>query len=360
MFELGDSEGNDVVDGVADTGADSGAGSGAASDGTWAEPRRRPRRHLVIAVSVLAGCLLLLGGGATIAAIWAYEHLNGNIRTDRATQKALTEHESDRPKAVGGAENILLMGSDYRPELGSARSDTVMLVHIAGDGQRARVVSVPRDLMVWIPDCGTEPGEDTAQFAQFNWSFQQGGAACTIRTFEKLTGVRVDHHLVLGFDGFTKLVDAVGGVQVDLPTAERDPNVGLDLPAGRRVLDGTNALAYVRAREYVGDGSDTNRIKRQQEFLKDLSAEIRSSEVLFNPVRLYSVLDAATGSLTADPGLASLKSLYALVERLRDIPAGQVEFRTVPRRPYAADPNRDELEQPAAGALFAALRAGSA
>ncbi|MDI2124564.1 LCP family protein [Yinghuangia seranimata] len=326
----------------------------------WNAPAPAPasRRRVTVVLSVFAAALVLLVGVAITGGLWLYGHLNDNIHTDHATDKELSRHEAERPKATGSAQNILVLGSDYRPELGSARSDTVLLLHIAGDGQRAQVVSVPRDLMVWIPDCGrTDLTEGPARYEQFNWAFERGGAACTIRTFEKLTGIRVDHHLVLGFEGFKRLVDAVDGVEVTLPTAERDPNVGLDLTAGPHLLRGEDALAYVRAREYVGDGSDTNRISRQQRFMKLLSAKIRGSDTLLNPVRMYQVLDAATGALTADPGLDSLSALYGLTEKLRAIPEGRVEFHTVPRRPYPVDPNRDELQQPAADELFAALRA---
>jgi len=318
-------------------------------------PPPKPRRRRVIKLLALAAVLVMVA----VAALgwWAYRHLDGNIRTDSATERALAGLAGERPPASGSAENILIMGSDYRPELGSARSDTVLLVHLSGDGSRAQVISVPRDLMVSIPSCPTPGGgASRAQYSQFNWSFDLGGAACTIRTFEKLTDIRVDHHLVVGFEGFAKLIDAVGGVEVDLPKAERDPNVGLDLSAGHHLLHGTDALAYVRAREYVGDGSDTNRMSRQQHFLGLLSAKLRSNGVLFNPARLFPVLDAATSSLTADSGLNSLSKLYGLVERLRAIPEGKVDFRTVPRQPYPADPDRDVLEQPAASELFAALR----
>jgi LCP family protein required for cell wall assembly len=301
--------------------------------------------------------LVFVLAAASVGGWWAYQHLDANIRTDPATQQALAAQAGQRPKASGNAQNILIMGSDYRPELGSARSDTVMLVHLSGDGSRAQIVSVPRDLMVSIPRC-LRPGGGTtaAQYAQFNWSFDFGGAACTIRTLEQLTDIRVDHYLVLGFEGFAKIIDAVGGVAVDLPTAERDPNVRLDLSAGHHVLNGTNALAYVRAREYVGDGSDTNRMSRQQQFLRLLAAKLRSNGVLLNPTRLFPVLDAITSSITADPGLDSLAKLYGLVERLRAVPQGRVDLRTVPLRPYPADPDRDLLVQPAASELFAALR----
>lgn len=318
-------------------------------------PRRRRRRLLwaLACLTVLTAALVSATGW------WLYRHLDGNIRVDSAAEKALATQTGRRPQpSPDNAENILIMGSDYRPELGSGRSDTVMLVHLSGNGKVVHVVSVPRDLMVSIPACRTaDGGLSRAQYAEFNWSYAFGGAACTIRTFEDLTGIRVDHHIVIGFDGFAKVIDAVGGVEMDLPQAERDPNVGLDLSAGHHLLDGTQALAYVRAREYIGDGSDTNRMARQQQFLRLVSAKVRSAGVLFDPVRLYRVLDSATSSITADPGLASLDKLYGLVQQLRNVPQANVDYRTVPLKPYPPDPNRDLLAEPAADELFAALRA---
>jgi len=318
------------------------------------EPRARHRKLRILA---LATAVVIALGSA--AGFWLYLHLDGNIHTDTAAEQALAQEAAKRPKpAADNAENILLMGSDYRPELGSARSDTVLLIHLSGDGRRAQVINIPRDLMVNIPACPTSGGGYTkAQYAQFNWSFDFGGAACSILTLEQLTGIRIDHHIVLGFDGFAKIIDAIGGVPVTLSTAENDPNVGDFLTAGTHLLNGQQALAYVRAREYVGDGSDTNRMARQQQFMRIVSAKMRSDGVLFDPVRLYRVLDAATSAITADPGLDSLSKLYGLVEQLRAVPAGQVDFRTIPRQPYPVDPNRDVLVQPAADQMFAALRA---
>lgn len=122
-------------------------------------------------------------------------------------------------------------------------------------------------------------------------------------------------------------------------------------------LNGEQALGYVRARKSLGDGSDTERMDRQQRFLAALAAKVRGNDVLLNPVKLYPVLDAATSSLTTDPGLASLRGLYDLVRGLRTIPMEKVQFLTVPRKSYAHNANRDELVEPAARRLFARLRA---
>ncbi|MGH3323564.1 MAG: LCP family protein [Streptomyces sp.] len=350
----GDTAGKDSGESTHDT-DDSGSSSGKNGSG---HPRRRRLRWAAGAVSVA----LLAGAGVG----WSlYQNLDGNIRTDVDTAQELRQHEAERPDAAPGeAENILLLGSDsrgggngaYGDDIGE-RSDTAILLHVAADRRSATGVSIPRDLMVDIPGCTARDGGRTpARFAQFNWAFQYGGAACTIRTVEKLTGTRVDHHLTLDFSGFKKLVDTVGGVEVCLPAAVRDRDARLDLPAGRQTLDGEDALGYVRARHGIGNGSDTQRIGRQQQFLGSLVKKVRDDEVLLNPAKLYPVLDSATSALTADSGLDSLTELYELVRGVRDIPTDRVRFLTVPRQSYALDANRDELVQPDADRLFAQLR----
>jgi LCP family protein required for cell wall assembly len=219
-------------------------------------------------------------------------------------------------------------------------------------------VSLPRDLMVDIPRCLRADGSRSEPaFAMFNHAFQVGGSACTIRTVEKLTNIRIDHHMVVDFSGFKEMVDAVDGVQVCLKEPIDDKAARLKLPAGRVTLDGEQALGYVRARKSLGNGSDTERMERQQRFLGALVDKVRSNDVLLNPVKLYPVLDAATSSLTTDPELASLHGLYQLARGLRDVPTEHVQFLTVPRESYVYDANRDQLVEPAAEKLFARLRA---
>ncbi|MEU1265879.1 LCP family protein [Streptomyces cellulosae] len=339
-------------------------GPGAGASPTGRGTVRRRRRRWVWGVGL--GVSLTLVGAA--AAGWAvYMKLEGNITPDDATAAELARLEKDRPTAlVKDALNILLIGSDsragaengrYGHDPGTERSDTVILLHLSAGRRSATAVSIPRDLMVDVPDCRRRDGSRSApMFTQFNAAFEVGGPACTIRTVEKLTDVRVDHHVVVDFEGFKDMVDAVDGVEVCLNEPIDDKDAHLRLPAGRVTLDGEQALGYVRARKTLGDGSDTGRIERQQRFLGALVNKVRSNEILLNPVKLYPVLDAATSSLTTDPELASLRGLYELVRGLRDIPTKGVQFLTVPRESYAGDVNRDQLAQPAAGKLFERLR----
>ncbi|MFF5447025.1 LCP family protein [Streptomyces sp. NPDC012888] len=343
-------------------GADTPGGKGTAG-GPSRPPRRRRRRLLRWVGLVLV--LLVLGGSAT--GWWTYRKLDGNITEDTSAASELERFERERPSHYGGgAQNILLIGSDsrsgednarYGQDEGTQRSDTTILLHVAADRQSATAVSIPRDLMARIPACARPDGSRTGErYGQFNWAFQWGGAACTIRTAEKLTGIRIDHHMVVDFRGFKRMVDAVGGVEICLKEPVDDPEAKLKLPAGRQTLRGEQALGFVRARYSLGGGSDTERMDRQQQFLGSLVKKVQSNGVLLNPGRLYPLLDAATSSITTDPGLASLRGLYELVRSMRGIPTEKVQFLTVPRKPHSADPNRDELVVPDAVRLFERLR----
>ncbi|MGW7525536.1 LCP family protein [Streptomyces sp. NPDC054783] len=340
-----------------------GPGPGASATGTGLVRRRRRRWAKVTAL----GTAVLLAAAAGTG--WAlYAKLSANITADDAAARELARYERERPsELVRGAQNILLIGSDtragegnsaYGRDLGTERSDTTILLHLAADRRSATAVSLPRDLMVDIPGCMQPDGSRSEPvFAMFNHAFQLGGSACTIRTVEKLTDIRIDHHVVVDFSGFTKMVNAVDGVQVCLKEPIDDKAALLKLPAGRVTLNGQQALGFVRARKSLGDGSDTERMERQQRFLGALVDKMQSNDVLLNPVKLYPVLDAATSSLTTDPELASLRGLYQLVRGLRDIPTEQVQFLTVPRESYVYDANRDQLVEPEAERLFARLRA---
>ncbi|MET9570411.1 LCP family protein [Streptomyces virginiae] len=327
-------------------------------------PPRNRRRRLLRWIG-LGLTLLVLAGAAT--GWWLYSKFDGNITEDTSAAAELERYERERPAHLAtGAQNILLIGSDsrsgkgnagYGQDRGTQRSDTTILLHLPKDRRSATAVSIPRDLMTQIPACTQPDGSrSVSRFAQFNWAFQWGGAACTIRTVEAFTGIRIDHHMVIDFGGFKKMVDAIGGVEVCLKQPVNDAEAKVRLAAGRQTLHGEKALGFVRARHSLGNGSDTERMERQQQFLGALVKKVQSNGVLLNPARLYPLLDAATSSLTTDRGLASLRDLYELVRGVRNIPTEQIKFLTVPRRPYAADPNRDELVEPDAAQLFRQLR----
>ncbi|KUL29032.1 LytR family transcriptional regulator [Streptomyces regalis] len=310
------------------------------------------------------GLVLVAAGGVG----WAvYAKLDSNITPDEAAAAELARYEKERPTSlVRDARNILLIGSDsragkgnrrYGRDSGTERSDTTILLHLSAGRRSATAVSIPRDLMVDVPGCRRpDGGRSKPMFAMFNYAFQVGGSACTVRTVERLTNIRLDHHVVVDFHGFTEMVDALDGVEICLTEPINDKAAKLRLPAGKVTLNGEQALGYVRARKSLGDGSDTDRMDRQQRFLAALVQKVQSNHVLLNPVRLYPVLDAATSSLTTDPALASLRGLYELVRGVRDIPTERVQFLTVPRESYIYNSNRDQLVEPEAERLFERLR----
>ncbi|MCX5399112.1 LCP family protein [Streptomyces sp. NBC_00102] len=316
----------------------------------------------------IAASVLILGTAGTGG--WVYTHLSGNIDGADVDDSL----GGDRPEAAAGGENILVIGSDSREGLGDSygknlttmQSDTLMLLHTGGDGKWASVVSFPRDSWVQIPSCasGEGPASKPHHF-KINEAYAIGGstgdkvkaAACTIKTVEANTHVRIDHFLIADFRGFKGMVNALGGVEVCPKEAIHDTKAHLDLKAGCQLVRDDKALGYVRARYSIGDGTDIGRIGRQQEFMQSLAARAKSK--LYNPTALYGFLDSATKSLTADQDFAGIKPLYSLASRLKGIPADRISFLTVPNYPRERDIPTDKAnvtwQQPAAHDLFTAM-----
>ena len=214
--------------------------------------------------------------------------------------------------------NILLMGSDTRADLedasefggtggdmGGARSDTTLLVHLSADRKSAIAASIPRDSMVKIPNCDDPDATlEGAETRMFNSAFSIGGPACTVRAVEQNTGVSIDHFAVVNFEGFQAMVDALGGVDICVAEDASDPKTHLDLKAGTHHLGGRDALRFVQSRKGFGDGSDIGRIGRQQDFLSAVAREATDAKLLLRPDRLLGFLDAATKSLRRTQGSA--------------------------------------------------------
>jgi len=289
---------------------------------------------------------------------FAWWRLEGNI-----SRLDISDDLGTRPTAAAGPLNILLIGSDNREGEGvpgaslssGARSDTTLVAHVSADRQHVTVVSVPRDSMVPSPPgCTNSTPKDEWEVQQWNTMFSIGGPACLITTIEGNTGLRMDHFAVVDFNGFRDMVDALGGVPICAPEAIDDPKAKLKLAAGRHVLDGTQALGYVRARKTLGDGSDLGRIERQQAFLSSVVQEATRTSLLLRPDKLFGFLDAATSSLTTDEDF-DLGTMKDLASSVADIGMSNVQFVTVPVQEYPADPNRVEWA-PSAEVLWQTLR----
>jgi len=307
----------------------------------------------------------LLTVTGTASALVAYYKLNGNITKDDVSGLLGTDRPTkvENPDTPTEPENILLIGSDKRPPAqrdatnAGQRSDTTILLHLAADRKSAVLVSIPRDTIVNIPTCErrdgtTVPAQPTGMF---NAAFSEAGAACTIKTVEKLTHIRIDHHVVIDFGGFKDMVNALGGVKICVPQDVSDPESHLFITKGEHVVKGSQALAYVRTRHGLGNGSDIDRINRQQAFLGSMISKIKSKGLLLRPDRLLSFLGAATNSISTDPGLGSLNALRKLAQDVKNIDTKNVTFLTAPNQPYPADHNRVELK-PSAATVWTALR----
>lgn len=321
--------------------------------------KRPPRRRLLRVlgwVSVVMTAILVAG---SLTAYAAYRKLYGNISHTDVSGKL----GNKRPAKLNKATNILLIGSDSRAGKNARigghdtgqRSDTMILLHVSPGGKHAVAVSFPRDSMVKVPPCTAEDGATIpGHFGQINATFDYG-PACTWKTIESLTKVRIDHFITIDFTGFETMTKAIGGVEVCLPKAVHDRDSHLNLSAGKHLVSGASALAYVRNRHGLGDGSDLSRIKRQQLFLGSMVKKVTSGDLLTSPTRLYRFLDAATKAVTTDKGLG-IGEMRKLAGSVKGIGAGKVRFVTVPVVPYAPDPNRVSWNQIPADKLFSAIR----
>jgi LCP family protein required for cell wall assembly len=282
-----------------------------------------------VLVSVAAAAVLLVGGtiGLFLERQQAYDR---NIQRIPDAFPA----ESNRPvRAPGRAQSWLLVGSDRRADqattgrdaneplwrYGAQRADTIMLVHLPADRDRAYLVSFPRD--AWVPIQGHGN-------AKLNAAFSFGGPPLLIATIERLTGVRVDHFAILDFDGFKSMTDALGGVDVQVTRTVWAPAQKVLWPAGTHHLDGVRALDFVRQRHNL-PGGDLGRIKRQQAFLKALARQAVDRGTLTNPLRLNAFLDAATKAVSADESLTT-STLRSLALQFRSVRPGDLVFVTAP------------------------------
>lgn len=310
-----------------------------------AEPAKVPAsvspwtRRLTAVASVFIMILTAIGGGA----VYAINNLDKNINT---VDESDLNGSSPAPYVPSdtSATNFLIMGSDTRAgqgagfgNVGGARSDTALLVHLYEGRKEALVVSIPRDSFVSIGPCKQSDGGVVGPWkTKFNAAFAYGGPVCTIKTLQNQTGIKIDKFMVIDFKAFKSVVDTLGGVKVCLTTPVYDPYIkgqggsGLNLPAGYSTISGKQALAFVRARESIGDGSDLGRIQRQQEFLSSMIRGMQEKHLLTNPALMYRLLNVVTESLTTSQNLSSMKALEDFALSLANLKPSNITFVTTP------------------------------
>ncbi|KMS81703.1 transcriptional regulator [Streptomyces leeuwenhoekii] len=303
--------------------------------------------------------------GAAGAGYLYYQHLNGNIEKD-PLNLGDSKVAEPTPNAAGQVPlNILVIGSDARDskenqELGGARetfgatplADVQMLVHLSADRSNMSVVSMPRDTLVRIPKC-TDPDDGKVYPASegrvmTNQSLGHGGPGCTVATWQELTGIHIDHFVMVDFAGVVSMADAVGGVPVcvDANIHSRDGKghgSGLKLAKGTHPVKGEQALQWLRTRYGFEDGSDLARAKAQHMYMSSMVRQLRENATLSNPNKLRRLAEEATEALTVDPGLDTVKKLYDLSTELRKVKPERITMTTMPNRYVGArvEPTED-------------------
>jgi LCP family protein required for cell wall assembly len=292
------------------------------------KPRRRWRRTVLIIAAVLA---VLIGGGLLGTSLWLRSVTSEVKRVDAFSEVP----EAERPQkaeAAKGALNFLLLGSDTRdPEnQGGSRSDTIIVLHLDKNRSKAQMVSIPRDTWVFVPK--SKNGQYGNTNAKINAAYAWGGVPLVVQTVEKFTGIRIDHVAIVDFSGFKEIVDALGGVDIDVPqsftsTHSLNPDGKRHFAKGMQTMDGAAALDYARERFAFKDG-DFARIQHQQQVIKAILNKAASGGTLTNPTRLNAFLQATADSVTVDGTL----NIFDMAMELRGLRGDDLTFYTSPTK----------------------------
>lgn len=342
----------------------------------------RTSRKAAAAVS-MAVIAVLVFVGTFAAATWA--DVSGAVSSQKVQviQQKGAKKVDDSPvdPYANKVINILLIGQDTRDGAGNAviggsgsdvenlhNSDTTMILQIAADRKSMNLVSIPRDLMVSTPGCQTTNGEIAAQSSvMFNSIFangySQGGdvasaASCTLNEVNHLSGLDIQNFMVVDFGGLVNMINAIGGVDICIPTQMTDVYTGLNLSPGMQHLTGGLATQYARMRHGTGtDGSDTMRTTRQQYLIRQLVKTALSKNYFTQTSELYQLAKSALDSVQMSEGLANVGTLAGLATSLKNFSMDNLYSMTIPITPWVEDPNRSQLAD-GADAVWEKLRKG--
>lgn len=322
------------------TGQVYGAGGPGAPGGHGGRPAPDWRRR--IKVTAITATVVLLA--TTIGTyFWADSKLNREVDLSKVIE---------RPEA-GEGTNYLIVGSDSREGLsneqkkelhtGSAdgkRTDSMMILHTGSNGPT--LISLPRDSNVEIPTfVGSESGKTfpgTGRQVKLNAAYAEDGPELLVRTVEANTGLHIDHYVEIGFAGFANIVDAVGGVEIEIPKGGmKDTKSGANFEAGPQTLNGEQALAFVRTR-YALAGSDLDRTKNQQKFLAALASQTATPSTVLNPFKLYPTMSAGLDTLIVDKDM-SLYDLADMFWAMKGVTGGDGKSMNIPISGNSANGN---------------------
>ncbi|WP_326629781.1 MULTISPECIES: LCP family protein [unclassified Streptomyces] len=314
-------------------GGGNGGGRGyGGGDGGYVQGRPAPdwRRRIKIGALTLVVVVLAV---SISTYFWADSKLKREVDLSKVIE---------RP-GEGDGTNYLIVGSDSRAGMsaeekkklhtGSAegkRTDSMMILHDGSNGPT--LVSLPRDSNVEIPSYkGSDSGKlypGRGRFTKLNAAYAEDGPELLVRTVEFNTGLHIDHYVEIGFGGFAKIVDAIGGVELDIPKAFKDKNSGADFQAGKQTLNGEQSLAFVRTR-YAFAGSDLDRTKNQQKFLAALASQTATPSTILNPFKLYPTMGAGLDTLIVDKDM-SLWDLGNMFFAMKGVTGGDGKSMNMP------------------------------
>src|SRR6478609_9030802 len=346
-------------------------------------PKRKSRRRVMLAGRSLAALFAVLALAMTGGA-WQWQSSKNNM-LNRVSALDQSSRDIIDPNAQYGDENFLIVGIDSRfganadmgagntEDAGGARSDTIMLVNIPANRERVVAVSFPRDLNIqplkcepWNPETrqygplyddqtGTWGPEQVYTETKLNSAYAFGGPKCLVKVIQKLSGLSINRFMAVDFAGFSKMVDALGGVEVCSTTPLEDYELGTVLPnAGRQMVDGHTALQYVRARQVTTEtNGDYGRIKRQQLFLSSLLRSLISKEVFFSLSKLNNVVNMFIDDSYVDN--IQTKDLVDLGQSIQGVNAGRVTFVTLPTTGVTDEDGNEVPNDDAIRALFDAI-----
>lgn len=300
-------------------------------------PKRRGwlKKTLIAMASVVGLVFALLGGG--------YVYLTTTLNAAGIDVYGSDGQQFELPTAeeINGPINILLVGSDTRAGQGSTAygpstaelADVIILIHVSQDRSNAVAVSFPRDLMISVPPCPNPDGGErfpAQDLVQINATMNTGGPACTLVAIQALTGVQIPYLAMIDFKGVIAMSEVVGGVNVCVAEDINDPKTNLFLEAGEHSLVGDQALAFLRTRYGVGDGSDLSRISNQQVFLTSLVRKLKDEGVLSNPFKMLRVGTAALENMTLSKSLTNIGVMLGMAREVNQVDIDMITFLKLP------------------------------
>jgi LCP family protein required for cell wall assembly len=304
-----------------------------------ARPRRGVVRGILAFLGITVAVTLVAGASVAAIAVWRIgDEVKHNAVDIGGAEKAIAPSIG----AYDGGFNILVVGVDNDPtqsvaqygKRGSATlNDVNILLHVSADHQSATAVSIPRDMILPFPSCTSEDGKHKSAAATglaLNTAYSYGGLKCVVDVVEKASGLEIPFAGVITFDGVVQMSDAVGGVDVCVDKAIKDPYTGLDLPAGHSTIQGATAAAFVRSRHGVGDGSDLGRISSQQVFMSALVRKLKDEGTLGDVPALFKIAQTASTSMKLSTSLADVTTMVSIARALKDIPLEKVVFVQYP------------------------------